>query len=67
MHTYDNFVYRIFTVFPWCQRSVVSGSSGIHVVKRFTARATPVVADTVFWTSTPLLDTLYSGIPMTMY
>ena len=58
-YPYDNFVYPIFTVFPWCQRSVVSGSSGIYVVKRSTTRVTPVVADTVFWTSTPLPDTLY--------
>jgi hypothetical protein len=58
-YPYDNFVYPIFTVFPWCQRTVVSGSSGIYVVKTSTTRATPVVADTVFRTSTPHLDTLY--------
>ena len=61
-YTFDNFIYPIFTVFPWCQRSVVSGRSGIYayVVKTSTTRATPVVADTVFWTSTQLLDTLYT-------
>ena len=52
-----------YTPFSRCVHGVsnqwVSGRSGIYVVKTSTTRATPVVEDTVFWTSTPLLDTLY--------